>query len=466
MRRAAKNSQALLGRVLFIGLSVQMILGLLWMACNFTAFQEFEGSLFLEKVSRTLVCDDYTGILYPILIGAARGIVSVIPVPYYCLLYLLQLGLGFYAAWFFLGTWRAPKKNRRFLRIWASLVLLTVPLGLQCHLAVLPCSLAASLLLLQLGIFFRGLQKRREDGSREFSARTQALLGGLWAAEVFLLPEYRWFGLIPVMGYAVWGMVSPEGEDLKKKLGILLVAVAFLGAVPTAADMTMRTGAWGRMENTFEAALFRRVCGGYYMQYYKLWPGELQELLTPEEISECMKHQTAVSRIMAKRVESVYDREKVKDYYLEAIRNVWSYQGKNIFKNTVTDLAGYGFAPTLGRVSVRRAYYTSLAGNNYDVMRRKAPRIAYYAAAYGNCCFAVGLLLAALCRIGGRVVSGKKKRGGVFVFLFCAGLGFWICLWYSMQGYGMMDPKNSVAVTLLWFAWICGAAIKSLEQEE
>lgn len=456
----------MLGRVLFIGLSVQMILGLLWMFSSFTAFQEFEGSFFLEKVSRTLVCDDYTGILYPILIGAARGIASVIPVPYYCLLYLLQLGLGFFAARFFLGGGKAPGKRQRFLRVWGSLVLLTVPLGMQCHLAVLPCSLAASLLLIQLGIFFRGLRKRREDGSREFTARTQALLGGLWAAEVFLLPEYRWFGVIPVMGYAVWGIVSPGGKDLKKNLGIVLVAGAFLGAVPTAADMTMQTGAWGRMENTFEGALFRRVCGGYYAQYCKLWPEELQKLLTPEEISECLKYQTAISRIMAGKAEDVYDGESLKGYYLEAVRNVWSYQGKNIFKNFAADLAGYGFAPTLSRVYQRMAYYDSLAGSNYDVMRRKAPRITGYAAVYGSYCFAVGLLFAALCRIGTRAAAGKKGRGNAFVFVFCAGLGVWICFWYSMQGYGVMDPKNSVAVTLLWFAWICGAAIKSLEQVE
>ena len=54
---------AILKGILFIGISVQIVMGIVWMCRNFSHVPQFEDSLFYMQVSRTLRCDEYTGIL-------------------------------------------------------------------------------------------------------------------------------------------------------------------------------------------------------------------------------------------------------------------------------------------------------------------------------------------------------------------------------------------------------------------
>ena len=82
---------AVMGRILMIGFGVQILLGMVWMFCHIGYYQEFPDSAFLERVAGSLVCDEYTGILYPLLILLCQGITRVVPIPYFCALYALQL---------------------------------------------------------------------------------------------------------------------------------------------------------------------------------------------------------------------------------------------------------------------------------------------------------------------------------------------------------------------------------------
>ncbi len=471
MRKAARHLSAVIGRVLFIGLTVQAVLGLLWIFCNIGSFQEYGDSLFLVNVSESLVCDDYTGILYPLLIHAARGVAAVVPVPYYCLLSLLQLGAGYASACFFLNCILSLGENsgsvsRSLLTHWGALVLVTVPVAMQCHLAVLPCSLTGSLLLLQLGVFLRGAWGRKTDGgaSVRTSAKAEAELGILWLAETLLMPEYLWIGVIPVILYGVLSILKSDRENLRKNLGIVLLAAVFLGLTPLTAELTAQPGAYGRMENTFEGALLRRFCGGTLHVYYGSWPWELKSRISQEDLTACMSGSEEIDLIMGRKIESALDRRTVRRLYLEMVDLGWEYERDKIVSDIALDLLGYGFAPILSRVYLRTFYYDSYARGNYDVMRRQTPFLTSLAVRYGSCFFVLGLVLTAVleffCRLGSR---GKERRGkGIVPGLVCAGLGVWICLWYTMQGQGRMDCKNSMAVTVLWFAWMCFRAIREI----
>lgn len=484
MRKAARHLSAVLGRVLFIGLSVQGVLGLLWMFCNFTSFQEYGESFFLEKVSESLVCDDYTGILYPLLIRAARGIASAVPVPYYCLLYLLQLSVGYVAALFFFKNLlscekktsenASPAGQRGSLWIhWSAWILVTFPVAMQCHLAVLPCSLTGSLLLLQFGIFLRDSGERGEGGDAAVGmpARRSALLGALWFLETLLMPEYLWIGLIPVLTYTVREILRFSKRDLSKRLGVVLVAAVFLGVTPLVLELTTKPGGYGRMENTFEGILLRRICGGYLQEYYGNWPQELKDRISQEYLAECMSGSEGIDRVFGREIESVLEGHTVKRLYREMIRQGWLNNGSKTVENMVADVLGYGFAPTLGRVYLRMGYYDSYARGNYDVMRRQTPRLTYCMVGYGCYWFAAGLGLTAVWLLASRIAypvypqKGKQKKG-ILAGVVCVGTGLWICLWYTVQGHGRMDQKYSMAVTALWFAWMCCGAVKEIGRVE
>lgn len=489
----------MIGRVLFIGLSVQAVLGLLWVLCNFAFFQEYEDSLFLEKVSESLVCDDYTGILYPLLIRAARGIASVVPVPYYCLLYLLQLGLGYASAFFFLKTILARSsekkkggKKERLLTAWGALILVTIPAAVQCHLAVLPCSLTGSLLLLQLGILLRenkinekewtaagtacetvaaqetaAVQTAGEEsGARP--ARTEALLGIFWLLETLLMPEYLWIGVIPVLAYGISEIVKSGRGELSKRLGIAMVAAAFLGLAPLSLELTTQPGAYGRMENTFEGALMRRICGGHFQDYYGEWPQEVLSRITQEDLAECIDESEGIDRVLGREIEGVMEEDAVKRLYREMVRTGWIYTRPSVCRDVVLDFFGYGLSPVFGRVYLRMTYFDSYARGNYDVMRSRTPRLTYYAVIFECFWFALGLALTAVLQLVSRAAyprNGKRNKG-IRAGIVCGGMGLWITLCYTMQGYGRMDQKRSMIVTIFWFAWMCCGAIKEIGRAE
>ncbi len=124
VKNAALSVCMVLKGMLFIGFSIQIVLGVCWIWGNFGQVQDFgvpESAL-------------YRGILW--LLGGNPMI-----------LYSLQLLTAFFAGFLFLQKlWPAGM----VFALWRGLVLLTFPFALQCHLALQPYSLMGSAFLLLL----------------------------------------------------------------------------------------------------------------------------------------------------------------------------------------------------------------------------------------------------------------------------------------------------------------------------
>ena len=124
MKKAARHFSVILKGILITGFSIQIAFGAVWMCFHFGCMQEFGGS---------------EGILY-------RGLRALTGGQYW-ILYLLQLIVGFYAGYDFFRT-VCPEGH--FWNSWRSLVLLSFPMAMQCHMALSPCSLVSSCFLLEL----------------------------------------------------------------------------------------------------------------------------------------------------------------------------------------------------------------------------------------------------------------------------------------------------------------------------
>ena len=87
MQKACRALAETAGRFLFIGISVQIVLGICWMIRSFGIFPEFGDSYLWLAAAGTFVCDDYMGIGYPLFLMLAKGIeaVSSIPYTFFCL---------------------------------------------------------------------------------------------------------------------------------------------------------------------------------------------------------------------------------------------------------------------------------------------------------------------------------------------------------------------------------------------
>lgn len=131
---------AVIKGIFFIGFSIQIILGIVWMCCNFAHVQDFPAS---EAVL-------YSGVF---------GLLWQCPQ----IMYVLQLMAGFFAGYFFMqktfptGTLRA---------VWRGFALLTFPFAMQCHLALSPHSFVGSLFLVMLGFVVAAVQKGKVAGKR------------------------------------------------------------------------------------------------------------------------------------------------------------------------------------------------------------------------------------------------------------------------------------------------------------
>lgn len=143
VKKAAVHIGAVIKKILFIGFSIQIILGLMWLYRNFGQVQDFgepDSALY--------------GWFY-VLIGKNHFI-----------MYLLQLIAAFLAGNCLLkrfGT--APAPGRGWggpLKLWKGLAMLTFPFALQCHLAIQPYSFMASLSLVLLSFLQGGFGRRRK----------------------------------------------------------------------------------------------------------------------------------------------------------------------------------------------------------------------------------------------------------------------------------------------------------------
>ncbi len=130
---------AIIKRILLIGFTIQMFLGIAWMCCNFMQVQDF-GKIYFS--GKTLLPEGgYSSLYYYLFV-----ILGSIPQ----LMYLLQLSTAFMAGYYFLGM----LVSRRYA-VWGSLVLMTFPFAMQCHLAILPYSFMSSLAFLLFAFLWR-----------------------------------------------------------------------------------------------------------------------------------------------------------------------------------------------------------------------------------------------------------------------------------------------------------------------
>lgn len=457
VRQARNLVPTLLGRVIFIGFSVQIILGILWAFFAMPGFRSFQDSFFYLEVSDTLVWDEYTGILYPLLLRFLRGGCSFLPFSYTLVLYLLQLGAGFLAAAFLMESmWGA----KGFWKIWGALVVLTVPVTLLCHLSVLPLSPAGSCLMVQLACLCR--IARRNPGKQDLLKLcilqgVFCLLGGLF------LPEYVIFGGIAALVTVIVCFHK------KCYLGAALLVLACLLSI--GGNSLVRTpGAWGRMHRSAESMLFERVAYNHLREDSYVWPDGLEIFHQDLRLSG-VNHKALDRRdIMGPMIEEQFGVEASKGKYLALTKLYWQIWSKEVLYQIGWDAYGYFLPPpATGSIMEGRGYYNFVA-KNYDAFLGDAPWLASKTYGYYLAWFVPAVMLS---MVGIACLIWQKKpwkRQGFWrkmvlcpVCLICVGM---VPLWYILQPAGTMDEKNVFVYLGLWYACMAGVCIRILGREK
>lgn len=441
MKKVTKHILIVLKGVLFIGISIQTVLGIVWMCCNFPHVPQFGESLFYMQVSQTLRCDEYTGILYPLFLWMVRRNHYVV--------YVVQLAVAYAASYRFLGVFLSGR-NRKTM--WGSLALVTIPVALQCHMAVLPRSFAVSLLLLEFALLAEALREREKRTLKKL-----AELSFCWLLLALLLPEYLYLGAVPVVWFYFPFCRCWRENPRIRYYGLLLIA-AFTGLTIGVNSLTQTPGEYGRLRKTLLMTLTQRVVWTNFREDQELWPEEMWEDVDADIVWESAYYADDMYNLFFPAVEqSVADQvmtePQAEEIYLAMTRIAWTYHKSTILKEVMWDIVGYAVSPaSLQLFLTGRGYDTGI--RNYDFFLEYTPELSKLCMDYGSWWFCVAVILTAALRILQFLYDrGAGRKGTVQTVLCCLVTVGMMILWYTAEGAGLLDYKKTAVIVTLWMAW-------------
>ncbi len=418
MKQAAKRFCAVLRWILFLGFSIQILLGLAWVCANFAKVQNFP---------------EVGGPLYAWLLRLFAGAPQV--------LYLFQIAAACLA-------WRRLARNvgpsGLFWRIWILLAYLTFPMLLQCHLALLPYSFVSSLILMEISFL-----RKSPEGQKGVTVSGICGAGVCFLCLSALLPEYVFLGLVPVV-LLLPGNLRFRKKQPKRFWYPFLAAAAFLGIV-----LGVRTFLpHGNREENRNSVWF---CIADRMAWPKLyedsgfWSPKLQELAGGDVAWYAGESPEQMERILKPALETAVGFNQANAYYREMAAVAWRYHKGMICRQIGWDVLTYAAPAAVLQMQLAGDAYQSCSGRNYELMFMNSPRVTKYYVSYGCWWFAVAVAAALLLAAAG-CVAGEWKFSPERVdwaIVFAVWMGVILCF-YTLRGSGIADYKETVALSGLW----------------
>lgn len=417
MKKAIDCFRNMIKGFFLIGFSIQMILGIVWMCFNFSHLKNFGAS--------------GGGILFRSLFEMS--------VRLYPLCYLGQILLACFSGYAFL---RVCGFQTVKWRIWGSLVLLTFPVAMQCHLSISPYSAVSSLLLLELCIAVGLIKKRNE---RVMLSLTQ--MGLCWLLSSLLIPEYTLIGgivFIPVLLI----LLTSFWKNRKKIGSIVLLVCALTGIVVSFRGLDGEGRIFTRENVAFH--MFSRATWLTLWNDSAFWPEEVREV-AGETIQELTYKAENPERLLRPLMEEHFTEEERIGYYQRMAYYSWIVHGSAIIRQIGWDFLGYSVTMLILPYQLRGVGCDSYSGRNYEMLIAHTPKLAQVYLEYAFWWFRIlVVLLSVLLLIW--LLDGKRRgrKEAFFILLTCGVTVGNVVLLYTLRGAGMMDYKCSVAVNLLW----------------
>lgn len=418
MKKAVGSIEILFKEILFAGFSIRIVFGLVWMCLHFVRIQDFG------------VPD---GFLYPALLRLFHGAPR--------LLLLLQLALACYAG----NELLRPICRPGFLwRVWYVLALLTFPMAMQCHMALLPYSFVSSLLFLETAYLRKAL-----NGSQEPDIKELVKGAVCWLALALLLPEYGWLGGI-LPGLVVL-LCLPGLRKKFRRLAYCVLIIAAFGGMIAGVHLLNRSE-----ENAGGSFWFSLACRTTWPTIWNdaaLWPAELRAVTDPV-LAEVSRRPGNMERLLRPAMEEGFGEEQAARYYRLMARQAWRDRKPMIVRQAGWDALVYVLPQVMLPVQLTGEGYDSFSGRNYEIMWKDSPLLTKYYIRYSGRWFVVSLAVTALLTIAGAVSGEIRISRKTLAFLaVCAVWAGSIVFYYILRGAGISDYKCTAAVSAMWTVW-------------
>ncbi len=424
IRKAAGTIRLVVKNIFYMGFTAQIFLGFVWMAGNFGEIQDFP--------------------------AAARGIYSFLvnlAGQGYRVICLLQLLTALYAGYRLLRYLRVGEAWRC---VWGSLALMTLPMAMQCHMALLPYSFVCSLELLKISCVCESA-----GGREDCTPKGLAGMAACYAAQCLLWPEYWAPGVVLPLLVFFWKMPGMLGNRKQRLKGCALVLCLLAAA---AAGCSLRYGTRDDADSGGSAlswTLVKRVC---WPTLWVDWEG------TPEGVREAAADVVWTSAhyphhmdlYFKPALDAAMSPDDVDSAMWEMVKRSWQNHYSLVIRQIGWDVLGYGVTPLILPKQLEGDAYDSCSGRNYEIMRNEMPVLTKYyvrlSCGWFGVSLAMALLASVLACIGrtGRLRCEATWAVPVMAVLFSAVASV---LYFTVQGAGIMDYKYTVWVNQLWILW-------------
>lgn len=454
-----KKLEKIIGLTIYIWMGIQIALGVIWGICNLTKVPAFEESRELLSMSGKLVADEYTGYLYLLLIRGCSMAADLLGVSVGVFLYPVQLIIAYVCYEFFLHKvvfreqgerLRGRKRTPFYLGF-----VLTIPMVLQVHMAVLPYSVASSLFVaLMAGIICLCVSEEKEKKADAIR------IGLIWILSALICPDYAWLCGFCVAVGMVWYLLTHKCFSGKLALSALVAILCICGG-----NALLQTpGSNGKMQKSTEGVLLRSVVWPKFVELSFFWGEEVHENWTMEELIQISSAPERVSEEFGPVMEQKLGVKEARRVYREMIKQTLKVDTRYVLTGMWQEALAYLCPPVAMKVQLQ-GVGESYTGWNYGRMKDYAPQVTKYYVEYALSVW-IYLLVAAglLCiyRIRPKQWQPKAQKRRLYGTLVYAGIMLLIVdAWYVLVSGNMQDYLKAPVITALWAFLMIGVLRKS-----
>ena len=421
----------------FVGL--QIVLGVYYIGNHFMVVPQFRDTLIYLEMTEQFVMDEYTGLLYPVLVKVCYSLLGEF---YFIPIYLLQIIAGLFCVYHFICTFT----EKKILAAACSLWLNTIPFVAQVHVSILPHSLALCCMVLMLLEIVKGAVQRRP------------LMLGEWAVLLCsftilcqLTRGYIWVGTL----FLIWAAGLQFYKSTHKGIMCLITLLICAGIVVCNLAIyhgTERTGFYGRIQNTPQAIFFQRTAGPILSEKYMIYmPEEIETCFTGAELDMFGRYPYKVQNEMGPVLEARYGKERAAEIYVElGLLGLETATKDNLISFAEATIS-YAM-PLMTYGTWRDGQVKGMTSWNYQQFTGQMPVLA---TAYSNICYKLWLIGLGLSVIILGAMAWKQRRLQVRIWLpaLCF-LGLFGAL-LALKGAGVYDYKLALLPMMLGYGPIC-----------
>ncbi len=271
-------------------------------------------------------------------------------------------------------------------------------------------------------------------------------------------PDYR-LGIVVAVLFCT-GVVLRLIKKLRSFKKILTVSVYWIVIAGIVVGADAIVYGWTPLTVRFTE---RMVWTTLYKSYDKL-PEESWNLIDYSDVSNSSYETGGMRNILVPALIKDVGEEKTA-FVLAQLRTLsWDHEKRQVVKEVIWDVAGYTASPIVLQLQLEGRAYDSCSGINYRELLLPNARVGKLYTNYSCWWFTMALILGLLICVE-RLFKKQMKIYGCEFWTVVVAMGGMI-FWYTMDGAGKMDYKNTLFVLCVWLLAVSGLAMNAVNEEQ